>query len=571
MKKFLFIIGISCFSLYAFAQPKAPKWMEKEKKAVVTVTTYKADGTTLHKGTGFFINEDGTLLSAYSLFRNAQKAVVTTSDGKSYPIDRVLAADELYDVIRLHASVPKKVDCLEMAPSPLAVGEEAYLLPFTPEKEKVKTFGSGTVQEVTKLKENYHYYKISFPLEINWQNAPLLNEDGEVFGLAQEDASGKNECSYAVSAAYANSLQISSVAAFSETYANIGIRKAWPADREQARVATYIIENTQTPTEFLETLNDFVATFPDWSEPYARRGAYYAYHRKELGKDAEECLRRATEDLDRSIALADRKSEAMYAKAQLVYQIAATDSTIQHPHWNKNWAQVLLTETLQQEDLPVYHQLQADMDVDKGDYESAYREYMIVNRSDAANGNSWYMAAKMKAALPSVNMGEVIALLDSAVACCGDPVREEAAPYILDRIDWRLRLRQYAEAVADYDLYYKVVGGKVDDNFYYYREQAKFRMNDFAGALSDIQQAMFFAPEQPIYPAEEASIYIRMEKYPEAMQSLEKALALAPEFAACYRLRGICYQRTGQAEKARADFQKAKDLGDPAAEKLLNP
>ena len=400
-------------------------------------------------------------------------------------------------------------------------------------------------------------------------NAPVLNADGKVFGLAQEDASGKNDCSYAVSAAYANSLQISSTAAFSETYTNIGIRKAWPADREQARVATYIIENTQDAKTFLETLNDFVATFPDWSESYLRRGTYYAQHRGELGKDVDDCLRRATDDLDRAIELAERKSEAMFAKAQLVYQIALSDSTLQNPQWNANWAQVLLTETLKEEDRPIYHQLQADMYLAKGDYASAYNEYMIVNQSDAANGHSWYMAAKTKAAQPGFNMGEIIQLLDSAVACCGDPVREEAAPYILDRIDWRLRLRQYAEAVADYDLYYKVVGGRVDDNFYYYREQAKFRLEDFEGALADIRQAISFAPEQPIYPAEEASIYIRLEKYPEAMQSIEKALALAPEFAACYRLRGICYQRTNQPEKAQADFLKAKELGDPAAEKLL--
>lgn len=569
MKKFLFIIGISCFYLYAFAQAKAPKWMDKQKKAVVTITTYKADGTTLHKGTGFFVSEDGKLLSSYTLFKDAQKAVVTTSDGKNYPIDRVLAADELYDVIRLQARVGKKVDCLELADAPLAVGEEAYLMPFVEGGGKVKAFGNGKVEEASKLKDAYHYYKLSFPLEMDWPNAPVLNADGKVFGLAQEDASGKNDCSYAVSAAYANSLQISSTAAFSETYTNIGIRKAWPADREQARVATYIIENTQDAKTFLETLNDFVATFPDWSESYLRRGTYYAQHRGELGKDVDDCLRRATDDLDRAIELAERKSEAMFAKAQLVYQIALSDSTLQNPQWNANWAQVLLTETLKEEDRPIYHQLQADMYLAKGDYASAYNEYMIVNQSDAANGNSWYMAAKTKAAQPGFNMGEIIQLLDSAVACCGDPVREEAAPYILDRIDWRLRLRQYAEAVADYDLYYKVVGGRVDDNFYYYREQAKFRLEDFEGALADIWQAISFAPEQPIYPAEEASIYIRLEKYPEAMQSIEKALALAPEFAACYRLRGICYQRTNQPEKAQADFLKAKELGDPAAEKLL--
>ena len=130
-------------------------------------------------------------------------------------------------------------------------------------------------------------------------------------------------------------------------------------------------------------------------------------------------------------------------------------------------------------------------------------------------------------------------------------------------------IRPSAEAVADYDLYYRICNGKVDDNFYYFREQAKFRMDDLEGALQDIRQAMALAPDNAMYPAEEASIYIRQKKYPEALQSIDKALAIAPEFAACYRLRGVCLQRSGKPEEARIALEKAQELGDPAAAKLL--
>ena len=96
---------------------------------------------------------------------------------------------------------------------------------------------------------------------------------------------------------------------------------------------------------------------------------------------------------------------------------------------------------------------------------------MIVNKSDAANASSWYMAAKSKSSKSGgVNIGEIIQLLDSTIACYGESMNPEMAPYILERIDWRLKLMQYEQAVADYDLYYKVVGGRVDDSFYYLRE-----------------------------------------------------------------------------------------------------
>ena len=570
MKRLLLLGWLACVCLSLFAQQKAPKWMEKQKKAIAKITTYKEDGTTLHTGTGFFISEDGKLLSAYSLFNGAYKATVTDGGGKTYEVSTVLAADELYDVIKLQVEVPKKVSFLKMAAAPLAVGAPVYLQPYT--ADKVKTFATGKVEEVTKLKDVYHYYKLSFPLEVSWVNAPVLNEEGEVFGLAQEDASGKKEVSYAVSAAYAESLQISTMDMLSSTYTAIGIKKAWPADREQAQIALFLMGNSQDAQTYLNTLNDFVAAFPDWSESYIRRASHYAYHRTDLANDRAgqlQYLEKARADMKQALDLAEKKSDVLYSEAQLIYSVALSDSTLK-ADWTVEHAQNRLTEAMTAENNPVYHQLQGEMYFNQGKYDDAYQEYMIVNQSDAANASSWYMAAKSKSSKQGgVNIGEVIQLLDSTIACYGESMNPEMAPYILERIDWRLKLMQYEQAVADYDLYYKVVGGRVDDSFYYLREQAKFRQGDLEGALQDIRQAMAINAKSPMYLAEEASIFIRQKKYAEALQSIDKALALAPDFAACYRLRGVCFLRTEKKDAACEAFNNAKELGDPVADKLI--
>ena len=106
----------------------------------------------------------------------------------------------------------------------------------------------------------------------------------------------------------------------------------------------------------------------------------------------------------------------------------------------------------------------------------------------------------------------------------------------MERIDWKLRLSQYPQAIADYDLYYDLMGGRVNAQFYYLREQAKFRAGDLEGALKDIQEAIKNSPETPDFYAEEASVYVRMQKYAEALESINNALKIAPDFAACYRL-----------------------------------
>ncbi|MDR3141645.1 MAG: serine protease, partial [Tannerellaceae bacterium] len=61
MKKIILLI-ICCLSLPAAAQ-KAPKWMEKSKKAVITVTTFDKNDRKLQITNGFFIGENGEALS----------------------------------------------------------------------------------------------------------------------------------------------------------------------------------------------------------------------------------------------------------------------------------------------------------------------------------------------------------------------------------------------------------------------------------------------------------------------------------------------------------------------------
>ena len=106
-------------------------------------------------------------------------------------------------------------------------------------------------------------------------------------------------------------------------------------------------------------------------------------------------------------------------------------------------------------------------------------------------------------------------------------------------------------------------------NFFFLREQAKFRAGDLEGALKDIQAAIQGSPSTPDYYAEEASIYVRQQKYEEALKSIERAIAIAPGFGACYRLRGVCYVRLEKKTEACEAFNKAKELGDPLAGKLI--
>lgn len=548
------------------AQQKVPKWLEKQRRALVEITTYNKDNVKLRTGTGFFVSATGEMLAAYTVFSGADRAEVRDMSGNTYRVESVVGADEMYDVIKLRVAVPKKVDFLSMASQKPAEGDEAYLLPFSRGKEAV--YGQGTVLEVTKLKDDYGYYGLSFPLDSGWVDSPVLTADGEVFGLAQADASGKNEHSYAVSAGYANSLKVVPMDALNTTYSSLGIRMAWPASLDEAQIMLIILQGKQDAAEFLETVDDFIRTFPDYPDGYLTRASLYAYSRDVLGTTGE-CLLKARDDIRAYQSRVQKKGDGLFNEAKLLYGVAISDTTQHDPTWNVSHALEVLQQALDIADEPLYHQLKADIYLYQGKAADAFDEYMVVNKSSIASASTWYMAAKVREEMPNVNIGEIISLLDSAVVASGSPVSPEAAPYILERIDWRLKLMQYDEAVADYDLYYQLLNGQVNDGFYYYREQAKFRQGNLDGALADIREAIRMNPQNANYHAEEASVLIRQKQYEEAVQSIKKALEIEPEFAPCYRLLGLCLVQQGNKIDACTAFQRAVDLGDPVAPRLV--
>jgi tetratricopeptide (TPR) repeat protein len=567
MKKFLLFIWIGSHCISSMAQKNAPKWIEKAKKAVITIETYDKNGTT-RKGNGFFVQESGEAVSDYTLFVGAEKAFVTDAEGRKMPVIRILGADEFYDVIRFQVAVPKRVPFLPLANGTPAAGTEAYLLPYG--IEKGEAIPKGTVLEVTKVKEQYGYYKIETPLTSSQISIPLLTPDGEVFALAQADASGKNQ-TYGISVPYILSIHIGTMDLFNQTYSSVGIRKAWGETPKDAQVALIFYASQQDASAYLETLNDFIATFPGAPDGYLNRASHYVYHRKELAaSEAEQMqlLARAQADMQTAMKYAEKKSDGYYEQAKLIYGVASSDSALQSKDWNIGAALEYLRKAIAEDDLPAYRQLEGDIAFYLENYEQAYESYRMMTQSPLASAVSYYMAAKSKQQIEGTNLSEVVALLDSA-AMISATIPGDAVVYLQESADLKMQLGQYEAAVKDYDQCYRLMAGNVADAFYYYREQAKFRSGDLEGALKDILSAIASDPRNAVYRAEEASIYLRMQEPEKALASVEKALALDPDFASCYRLLGVSYTRLQKKDEACNAFQKAKELGDPLVDKLI--
>jgi tetratricopeptide (TPR) repeat protein len=558
MKKVFILLLIVLQTIPVDAQKKAPKWVDKATKAIIAIETTTKGGV-VKTGNGFFVRENGEAVAAYDLFKNAEEAVVTTSAGEKLPVTHILGADAMYGVIRFKVDAPKKIIVLPPAKTAVQTGSTALILtPGTAGKPV-----EGAISEITKVKGAYDYYKIEMPLSKSQESYPLLTADGEVFALAQADASGQGK-TYGISVAYIQSLQIASMDLLNRTYSDIGIRKAWPQSADDAQITLVLYASREDAPAHLETLNDFIATFPDNPEGYISRASHYAYNRKELA--TPDPLDLALADLDKAGKLKKDKGEVYFNKAKLIFTTATGDSTLRHENWDVATAEGYLQKAIAEDDLPIYRQLEGDIALYNGDYEKAYQAYSTVNQSPVASGTSFYLAAKSMQQIPGYNYIEVIALLDSAVA---KSPATDAQAYLLESVELKMQTGSYEQAVKDYDKYFILTGGSVGDGFYYYRGQARFRSNDFEGALKDIEKAISFNSGNAVYHAEMASICLRLQNPAKAQECAEKAIALDPEFASAYRILGISLIRQEKKAEACKPFEKAKELGDPVVDKLI--
>ena len=107
-----------------------PKWANKARKAVFSVITYTADNKILNTGNGFYIDENGTAVSDYSLFKGADHAVVITADGKELPVRYIMGANDMYDVIKFKTVADKKIVALTMAPTGVSKGRNGLPAPL---------------------------------------------------------------------------------------------------------------------------------------------------------------------------------------------------------------------------------------------------------------------------------------------------------------------------------------------------------------------------------------------------------------------------------------------------------
>ncbi|HJA83721.1 MAG TPA: tetratricopeptide repeat protein [Candidatus Bacteroides intestinavium] len=562
MRKMKMILAMSLCLLAQWTMAQAPKWVEKAKHAVFSVVTYDKNDQILNTGNGFFVTEDGVALSDYTLFKGAQRAVIIDNEGRQMPVLNIMGADDMYDVVKFRVGIEKKVTALPIATRQPAAGTLVYLLPYSTQKGRTCT--TGHLKSADKAEGNYLYYTLELPLKDKMISCPLTDAEGAVFGLAQK-SSGQDTATicYAVDVRYAMDQKISALSYNDETLTNIGIKKALPDTEEQALIFLYMASTQLTPEKYMEVLNDYIEQYPNSTDGYIRRATQLLSTSQD-----EATLKQVAADMDQALKVASQEEAVRFDRAKLIYNYMLTNPATPNEDWSFDKALEEIQQAIDLQALPVYVQLKGDILFAKQDYPGALAAYEQVNHSDMASPTSYFSAAQTKEMMKAPAT-EVLALMDSCIALCPQPYTNTTGPYLLARAQALLNANQARKAMLDYDAYYKAMNGNVNAAFYYYREQAAMQARQYQRALDDLAKAIELAPDELLYRAELAVVNIRVGRSEEAIRILQEALKIEPEYAEAYRLMGQAYIQLQKKDEACESFAKAKELGDPNVDALI--
>lgn len=562
MKKKVLVMLLCLLSQWTFAQKEAPKWVEKSKRAVFSVVTYDSNDKLLNTGNGFFVTEDGVALSDYSLFKGAARAIVINYEGKQMPVKTILGANEMYDVVKFSVELNKKsVPALTLAVIAPVKDAEAILLPYSTKKDRSCTLGK--VEEVSNLSGVHKYYKLAISIKDKMVSCPVMNSEGEAFGLIQKSATADSTHCFAISAPFANELSVTAFEFNSAMMKNIGIKKALPNTEDQALLALYLASSTMDLEHYVFLLNDFLEQYPNSVDGYVRRANYFVTNFTD-----ESHYKQADADLSKALKISDKKDDVYFNISRLMYVNSLRDKSTAYKEWSFEKSLEAILKAQEINPLSLYVQHEGDVRFAMKDYAKAFDCFDKVNKSNMASAGTFYAAAKSKEAMNG-DLLEVIALLDSAIAKFTPPYPKEAASYISERAMIKAQKEMHKEAVLDYDTYYQTMDGNVNAMFYYLREQSNYKAKNFKRALEDIEAAVKLEPTNTEYLAEQGAVNLRVSRFDEAIKNLKAALAIDPKFAACYRLIGFCQMQQGKKAEACESYAKAKELGDEAVLPLI--
>lgn len=157
--------------------------VKKIQPAVATVIAYDMERNIANIGTGFFVNQQGHLITNFHVLAGKYAADVRTSAGKSYRVKTVLAENQAADLLKLSVDIPpEEVSWIPLGSRLPEIAESVVVVGSPMGLEQTVT--EGIVSSVRDLPPVGTVFQMSAPISLGSSGSPVVNTRGQVVGIA---------------------------------------------------------------------------------------------------------------------------------------------------------------------------------------------------------------------------------------------------------------------------------------------------------------------------------------------------------------------------------------------------
>ena len=178
----LLAFGVGPLLRTAPAQVDLPDLVDHVRPSIVTVETYSALGRRIGQATGFFVDGQRLITTRHAVIEGRHVWVVFSDDAR-YPVTRLIAEDEVGDLVLLEADLKDVVvPGLTIAPEEVRDGEDIFVVGGPLGLEHTVT--RGIVSGRTDAFHSIEMLQFNAAISRGSSGSPVMNMKGEVVGIA---------------------------------------------------------------------------------------------------------------------------------------------------------------------------------------------------------------------------------------------------------------------------------------------------------------------------------------------------------------------------------------------------
>lgn len=201
------LVTVISFDSRAESALPLPKLIDKIQPAVISITTFNANGEPLSKATGFFINSTGTIITNRHAMVGSDSAVIKTHDNKEFQAEKILSEDTVHDLIKIQTNISThKINFLKITEVLPVVGEKIVVIGSPMGLDQ--TVSDGIISSIRNMGEDGKILQLTAPISKGSSGSPVVNMSGDVVGIATFQYKVGQNLNFAIPGSYIANMKI---------------------------------------------------------------------------------------------------------------------------------------------------------------------------------------------------------------------------------------------------------------------------------------------------------------------------------------------------------------------------